>query len=318
MPTPPPAPHTTGAPASYGQPGPAYSQPAASGYPNYSQPQSPNYPPQPPTPAVPYPGQPAPTQPAGQALVPGQAPGYPVPAGQPAAAKTTIVMPAFDIKSEALALWQAVSAIFRSRPVETLKVAENSRWYVYLMALIAPLLSGLLLATLGSRTVGGVVSFGESLTGGAYKSGYSLPWGAWFSLLFTAFFVTIVLVALRALFIHFTFMVHGAKQPLMRSFQIVTAACAPMVFALGITWLLTLIPSAGLVVVVLVVAWLVLGWLQFVNEMVIYIGINRAARFQRSPVMIHATFSALWAIIAGVLIATMIVPSAEYLIPDIF
>lgn len=332
---PPPSAPSAGAPIPPAPPaapaGGAAIPPPAGNYPTQQAVPAP-YPPAQPPAGAPYPGQPGGAAYPGQAgaVVPGyQQPAQPVPypaqsPGVPQAPAAgngiTVSIQTQDVKAELLAIWQVVAEFFRAYPVKAMQIAESRRYYGLLVMVFGSLFSGLLVASLQSSTVSGAGNLGNSFLKMIDSSSTSfhlaMPWSDWFSTLFTVLFTVLLALFLRVLATFLAMRIHKAPVTFKQALTIVGTALTPLYFATAVVWVLSLMPSLVWVTILIFLSAVVFAWLAFAGELMIYLGISRAARYQRSPLLTHATLTAIWNVITMVLFFTLILPTASNIIPS--
>lgn len=330
VPPPPSAPSAGAAvPPPAGYYPPQHAAPAPAPYPPAQPPAGAPYPGQPA--AAPYPGQagavvPGYQQPAQPVPYPAQAPGAPQVPGAPQAPGAgngiTVSIQTQDVKAELLAIWQVVAEFFRAFPVKAYQIAESRRFYGLLVMLFSSLFSALLTASLQSSVVSSASRAGQSLSdwfeGGNSREmfSFSMPWSAWFSTFFTVFFAVLVILFLRVLVTFLTMRIHKAPVGFKRALTIVGVSMTPLYFSMAVVWVLSLFPSVLWVSILTVIAVAVFGWLGFAGELMIYLGISRAARYQRSPLLTHATLTAVWGLFAFLFFVFLIIPTVGNIFPS--
>lgn len=198
-------------------------------------------------------------------------------------------------------VWEFSRLIFSGRPTEAITAAQNTPFYTWLALGVLALTHGLFLGTSFSRGVGAADRLTQSFInefqmGGYYQHESYMDWGVWFKLVFTGLIVMGLIIAARTLTVYWTFRIGRVKLPYGKAAAIVATAVTPMVLVLVPVSILYMIPNAGLTAILGIVMLLISVPLTWIAELMIYIGLNRTARFERSPLMPHILMNMVWGI----------------------
>lgn len=222
----------------------------------------------------------------------------PVAGTQQAAATTTSgLLAALIIQKDAL------GSIWKGNPVEAFRLASVAKNFWLATFALMSAAAGIMAASLVARTYDAADSFVDSLSSGLI--GYSsrgmigMSFGQWFSFFFAGLILVFVALLLRTLCVKWTFSVRGASQSFNTSANIVAVAYVlPLVVVLA-SMVVFLIPSMvitgiwGFLLAVIAVP------LALISEVLIYIGLNRTEKFDKSALIPHALFTGL----CGVMVA---------------
>lgn len=207
------------------------------------------------------------------------------------------------------ALWVSLGSIWKGRTVEAFRLGSTTKNFWVVGFLIYSLILGLLTATTASRSIGSadelLGSMSGALTGYSSRGMFSLSAGNWISLLLVGVVMGFIAFLLRALCLKWTFSVRGVPRTMGATSTIITTSYAmQMVVLLGATVLL-MVPSAAISGLVLLLIGLVSVPLALISELLIYIGLNRSARFEKSALIPHALFTGVWIALTVIAYAIM-------------
>ena len=170
-------------------------------------------------------------------------------------------------------------------------------WWLVLLA--NAVLAGFLVASFVVKSAQGAASITNSVldpfTGG-YSSSYvddafSVPFSTVLGVVIAIAIVVVTVLVLRTVTVFWTFGVRGARGRFRDSAAIVATSYAATPLLLAVLWILSLIPGVG--GVLLSAPVLAIGGLASVviSEGLLYIGLNRAVRFSKSPLIPHAALT---------------------------
>lgn len=207
------------------------------------------------------------------------------------------------------ALWVSLGSIWKGRTVEAFRLGSTTKNFWVVGFLIYSLILGLLTATTASRSIGSadelLGSMSGALTGYSSRGMFSLSAGNWISLLLVGVVMGFIAFLLRALCLKWTFAVRGVPRTMGAASIIITTSYAmQMAVLLGATVLL-MIPSAAISGLVLLLIGLVSVPLALISEVLMYIGLNRSARFEKSALIPHALFTGVWIALTVIAYAIM-------------
>ena len=196
------------------------------------------------------------------------------------------------------ALWVSLGSIWKGRSVEAFHLGSSTKNFWVVGFLIYSLILGLLTATMVARSIGSADEFlgsmSSSLIGYNSRGTFGLSAGNWISLLLVGLVLGFIAFVLRALCLKWTFAVRGVPQSLGAASNIITTSYSVQMTVLVAATVLLMIPSAAISGLVLLLVGLVSVPLALITEVLIYIGLNRTARFEKSVLIPHALFTGVW------------------------
>lgn len=201
------------------------------------------------------------------------------------------------------ALRTMLSNVWHGDNVTALRVAaehtSRSMLLWWLVLLTNALLAGFLVSSFVVKSAQGAASVTNSVldpfTGG-YSSSYvddafSVPFSTVVGVVIAIAIAVVAVLVLRTVTVFWTFGVRGARGRFRDSAAIVATSYAATPLLLAVVWILSLIPGAG--GVLLSTPVLAIGGLgtAVISEALLYIGLNRAVRFTKSPLIPHAALT---------------------------
>lgn len=194
----------------------------------------------------------------------------------------------------------ALGHIWKGNPVQAFRLATATKHFWLVTFGVYSVLVGLLMASLTARSVsavdGFVGSITSSLTGYSTSGMIELSFGRWFSIFLTGLVIGFVAFTLRTLCVKWSFAVRGVSQTFGTAGNVVATAYLAQLAVLLVATVLFLVPSMIVTSIVMLVVALIGFPLFLVTEILIYIGINRTARFTKSVLIPHAIFTGLWVV----------------------
>lgn len=196
-------------------------------------------------------------------------------------------------------------SIWRGQPIEALRTAEtsqpltggaNRQWLAMFAA--QSLLGGLLAVAMVSRTLSevsrGIRSVFDMIPyAPSVGNAFDIPAGTLFEIFLVIALATFAALVLRVVTIRWTFYTRGVRVPFAGAANILATASSVLLLPLAAALVCTLIPGPlGALLLALV------GLLSMVAaitaEVVVYVGLNRTARFSKSAAIPHATLTVVW------------------------
>lgn len=195
-------------------------------------------------------------------------------------------------------LWVSLKAVWKGQTVGALRLGAESKKFWITAFLVYSAVIGLLLATLTARSIDGADQMLGAMTGSLFgvssRGSLGISFGGWLALFFSGAALALVALVLRSLCIKWTFALRGMSKPLTAAGSILaTSYVLPLAVLLGAAVLL-LVPSALLSGLVFLIFGVLSVPLILVAEILIYVGINRTASFEKSALIPHAVFTGVW------------------------
>ena len=196
----------------------------------------------------------------------------------------------------------SVVQTWRGNTIGALKASAETKNFGLWATLLYAIIGGFTTAMVFTRTMGSFDSmlgdFSYGLTGGYYSTSgsFSISFGQWISTFFMGLILLGVFFILRALCVKWVFSTRGTSQTFGASLAIVTGATAIPMTLLLVAGILLIIPSGVFASLIMLVAAVVSLPIGMIPEILIYIGINRAHRFTKSPLIPHVFFTLLWVV----------------------
>lgn len=162
------------------------------------------------------------------------------------------------------------------------------------------------LALLFSLLIGRSLGFADLASGISRSFGggsvyFVVSFGTWFSLFVLFIIGFAAILALRVACLHIVFTTRKASTNFLSLAGIYSYALTPAIFLMPIIILFILMPSPALNIVFLPIFCFISTMCAFLAEILTYVGINRAGRFQKSPLVPYVASFALWNVILGII-----------------
>lgn len=219
---------------------------------------------------------------------------------------------------------QILVSIWRGQPIEALRTAETSRpltgganrqWLAMFAA--QALLGGLLAVAVVSRTLSEVKRGVNSLVdqipfAPSVGNAFGIPAGTLFEIFLVSALIAFTALVLRVVTMRWTFNIRGDRVPFAGAANILATASSVLLVPLAAALVCTLFPGAfGNLLLALVG---LLGAAAVITaEVVVYVGLNRTARFSKSAAIPHATLTVVWFVLCGLVVLaanTLVLASA--------
>ncbi|XAS73437.1 hypothetical protein VUN82_06225 [Micrococcaceae bacterium Sec5.1] len=216
-----------------------------------------------------------------------------------------------------LGQWAAFRMILRGYPLEAFQLSGRIPRFWLVSFLMAALVFGLSAATAVTRTVSAANTAVAGLfsTFGAHRSSYvSLSPGQWIGIVLVGMLFAGAAFILRAATLKWLFAVRRRPQSYSVGANILAVAYSGHLAVYVAAFVLMFVPGAVFGSVVTVVAAALLALLNFAAELLIYVGVNRVTTFEKSVLVPHVLFSALWLVLVAVVYATLFAIFAESLL----
>lgn len=202
----------------------------------------------------------------------------------------------------------AFLSVLKNRPLDALRLgqAQGSGWWIQwaLYSTVTALFVTVLVGRSGQVGMGimGDITGLRGL-GGYYSAPYwVMEFGDGLVVLLLSFVLFGLINLLRVAMLHISFAVGKAGVPFSASGQIVTTAYAGHLCVLAVGILGLIVPGEALGTLILTVGAFVLMLLNFMSELLMYIGVNRRHRFTGSPLMPFVLGYGGWVIGVGVIL----------------
>ena len=203
-------------------------------------------------------------------------------------------------------VWGSFLDVFKSQPGEAHKRLQDSQPWGWNIAVAAQSFVGSLVIT---QLVGGLLGVFYMLRGSFYSSRGSASQGGNFGqsvMIFLIFFVALFAIhVLRGLQLMLTARIGKVQANFNDSMSAVGVAALPLVGSYLLLYLFVLlsmgsngrnvVESPTLTVYVLVA---IFAFSIVIGEALVYLGLNRLGRFEKSPVLMHALLTTAWVIVA--------------------
>jgi hypothetical protein len=248
----------------------------------------------------------------------------PIPGGATSAAEESMgtippvtETPTGGILVALLGQWAAFRMILRGYPLEALELPGRIPRFWMVSFLAAALIFGLSAATTVTRIVSSVsntVAGIFSPFGGARSSYMSLSVGQWFGIVLVGMIFAGAAFILRATTLRWLFAVRRNPQSYSVGANILAVAYSGHMVVYLAAFVLMFVPGAVFGSVVVVVGGALLALLNFAAELLIYVGVNRVARFEKSVLVPHVLFSAAWLVLVAVVYGILFAMFAESLL----
>lgn len=203
-----------------------------------------------------------------------------------------------EILGAITALWVSLGSVWKGKSVEAFRLGASTKKFWVVGFLSYSLILGLLTATLVARSVDSademLGSMTSSFIGYSTRGTFGLSVGNWISLFITGLILALIAFVLRALCLKWTFSIRGVRQSMGVVGNVITTSYVMQMTVLLAATVLLMIPSAVISGLVLLLVGLVSVPLVLISEVLIYIGINRTARFEKSSLIPHAVFTGVW------------------------
>ena len=215
-------------------------------------------------------------------------------------------------------------SIWRGQPVEALRTTETSepitggahrQWLAMLAA--QSLLNGLLAVAIVARTMAGVRQGIDSLLNAipfmpSVSGALDIPAGTMFEIFLGIALIAFAALVLRIVTMRWTFSSRGVSVPFIGAANILATAHSVLFVPLAVALVCALIPGA-LGALLLALVGLLGAVAAITAEVVVYVGLNRTARFSKSAAIPHAAFTVVWFVLCGfvVLLAAALVIASK-------
>lgn len=204
--------------------------------------------------------------------------------------------------------WTVAKLILSGHVPEAFSLATSNRfhWVVTLGALVV---AGAMIAPL-SVWHGATASRGflnELYYGlGSVVDIYGQNVGIYFRLFMVGLITLMVAIVVRALLLKALFALRGVSVPVTGTLTILAVALQWTALLVTVGFVLMLIPSPRFAVLITVVGSILLSLTAFMAELLTYIGVNRAARFERSIVVPYTLSVAATGVILAIVYALLL------------
>lgn len=193
-------------------------------------------------------------------------------------------------------LLTVLKLLWRSQIVEALQLAVRSKAFWMVTLLGGAVVAGVTFSIAMGRIAGTLMSTVSSMLGGGSVY-FGLSFGIWFGTLAITIIMVLITLGLRAVALHATFRIAGKPQPMSTSLATVTTAYSMYLPILAVVFLLILIPGYTWMMLVLLLGAFLGTVAGLAAELILYIGINRAADFERSPLRTYVMMTGVWYIV---------------------
>lgn len=202
-----------------------------------------------------------------------------------------------------IAQWTVLTQILRGKTIQAFHIAHTAPKFWLAHVLVFAAVIGLFYATTVARVNAAATGFADDIidelsSGLLSSSGYStsdyfgLDFSAWFQLFLFAALLYAAYFFIRALGVWLVFSVRRQSVPFSVAANTVASSYTGQLILTAALFVLVLVPSAGFVALITVVATILYSLLSYMSELLIYTGINRAAPFAKSPLVPHTLLTA--------------------------
>lgn len=202
-----------------------------------------------------------------------------------------------------IAQWTVLTQVLRGKTVQAFHIAHTAPKFWLAHVLVFAALIGLFYATTVARVNAAATGFADDfvdeLTNGLFtSSGYStsdyfgIDFSAWFQLFLFAGLLYAAYFFIRAFGVWLVFSVRRQNVPFSVAANTVASAYTGQLILTAALFVLVLVPSAGFVTLITIVATILYSLLSYMSELLIYTGINRAVPFAKSPLVPHTLLTA--------------------------
>lgn len=211
--------------------------------------------------------------------------------------------------------WVALGRILRGRPLEAFAVADSlPKFWLWTFG-IASLTVGLFVATTVARVISAgnraVSSLSYAMTGYRSSSYFGITFGDWLLFVLVGALLASLLYFGRVVALRLVFSVRGTSVPFEKAANIIAVSYTAHTIIGAIAFVLLFLPGVVLPTIVLFTAGALLSFFSFTAELLIYVGLNRAAEFKKSPLIPHALLTWTWAAVMSVLYTVILAAMIE-------
>lgn len=180
----------------------------------------------------------------------------------------------------------------------------HRQWFAMFAA--QALLVGLLAVALVERTVSSVRQGIDSLLSAmpfssSVGTAIDVPAGTVFEIFLVITLIAFATLILRVVTMRWTFSSRGERVPFAGAANILAASSSVLFIPLAASLLCALVPGA-LGALLLALVGLLAAAAAITAEVVVYVGLNRVARFSKSAAVPHATLTVVWFVLSGVVV----------------
>lgn len=201
-------------------------------------------------------------------------------------------------------------SIWHGQPIEALRTTETSgpltggahrQWLAMFAA--QSLLGGLLAVAIVARTVSGVQQGLDSLYNtvpfmSSVGDALDIPAGTMFEIFLVIALIAFATLVLRVVTMRWTFSSRGVSVPFVGAANILATAYSVLFLPLAVALVCALIPGT-LGALLLALVGLLGAVAAITAEVVVYVGLNRTARFSKSAAIPHAALTVVWFVLSG-------------------
>ncbi|USR78783.1 hypothetical protein [Arcanobacterium pinnipediorum] len=201
---------------------------------------------------------------------------------------------------------QALNHIWHGRTAQLFATISEQRLFGWVIVGTYVLMSGFLAATSVARSPLGL--FGSNSAQdffyrmrAPYYQYFSLNFGEWLYAFIIFLIIGSLSISLRALAIILTLKMRGIAITFTRAMTLYTVTMIPVLIFMPIMFFVILLPATGFTVFLTLVVVLFLIAASLIGELLLYVGINREGRMEKSPVVPYVWLLIAWAVISTIL-----------------